>query len=111
MNELNMAERLRQQALAGLEQVGDATVVAMPEPNGDGERGQAAKPQLSLPEGWEDAVDAWVRAGCPKADPIMFGLNLLALRSLAQLPPEQQLPQLREWQRRVGERRKNAGRQ
>jgi hypothetical protein len=83
----------------------------MPEPNGDSERRQAAKPWLSLPEGWEDAVDAWVRLVCPKADPIMFGLNLLALRKLAQLPREQRLLQMQEWQRQIDERRKSAGQQ
>src|SRR4030042_409446 len=111
MNETNIPERLRQQALAGLlpEHGADAVGTATGDPRGESDGDLAAQALLSLPEGWEDAIDTWVRVGCPKGDPIIFGLNLLVLRSLAQLPPEQRLPHLRDWQRRIAERRKNAG--
>ncbi len=63
---------------------------------------------LSLPQGWEEAVDAWIKAGCPNGDSIMVGLKLAALNQLARLPREERPPALREWRRQLEERRRLA---
>ena len=104
MDALSTAERLRQQALEGLRLLqpaeAEATDRTLSAQNPKG-RNDAT---LTMPEGWEDAVEIWVRAGCPKGDPIMLGLNLAALQRLAQLPREQRVSALREWRRQVRER-------
>ena len=43
-------------------------------------------PSIDLPEGWQSAVDAWFRAGCPRGGPLQVGLNFLVLRQLARAP-------------------------
>ena len=62
--------------------------------------------ELQLPEGWQEAVDAWVRAGCPKGDPIMIGLNLLALQQLSLLPREDRHEALGRWRAQFQARRR-----
>src|SRR3989304_7775476 len=52
---------------------------------------------IELPVGWQGAGEAWLRSGCPTGDPVITGLNLLALRKLAALPTEERLRQLRDW--------------
>lgn len=106
MNDPNIAERLRQQALAGLGLVRETRTVAPTKERLPGlERKENISKVLCLPDGWEEAVDAWVRASCPKGDPIMLGLNLTALNRLAQLPREQRPTALRAWRRQFQERK------
>ena len=68
---------------------------------------QAKRDSVELPEGWQDAVDAWLQSGCPNGDPVMMGFNLLALRKLAALPVQDRLTHLRDWRTQIRQRAKD----
>ena len=68
---------------------------------------QAKRDSVGLPVGWQDAVDAWLRSGCPKGDPVMMGLSLLALQKLAALPVQDRLTHLRDWRTQIRQRAKD----
>ena len=68
---------------------------------------QAKRDSVELPEGWQDAVDAWLQSGCPNGDPVMMGLSLLALQKLAALPVQDRLTHLRDWRTQIRQRAKD----